>query len=100
MIRQLEEAMWEAAKNRDAEAFLGLVDPNAVMVCGGFRCSGREYSYCHMPVGSPLKKAPSGASNLVNTGLSYHAREGSSIIPKPTSFFCARCRIHSFVAEQ
>ena len=34
MIKELEEAMWEAAKNRDTEAFSELVDPNAVMVCG------------------------------------------------------------------
>lgn len=35
--------MWEAAKNRDAEGFLELVGENAVMVCGGFRCTGAEY---------------------------------------------------------
>ena len=44
LIKELEETMWEAAKNRDPEAFLEVVDPNAVMVCGGFRCTGREYS--------------------------------------------------------
>lgn len=44
MIKELEQAMWEAAKNRDVSAFSALVDPNAVMVCGGFRCSGREYA--------------------------------------------------------
>ena len=36
--------MWEAAKKRDANAFLQVVDKDAVMVCGGFRCSGAEYA--------------------------------------------------------
>lgn len=36
--------MWEAAKNRDAEAFLEVVDESAVMVCGGFRCTGADYT--------------------------------------------------------
>lgn len=44
MIKELEETMWEAAKNRDSEAFSEIVDPNAVMICGGFRCSGKEYA--------------------------------------------------------
>ena len=43
-IMELEIAMWEAAKNRNAAAFLELVDETAVMVCGGFRCSGYEYA--------------------------------------------------------
>lgn len=43
-IKELETAMWEAARNRDSESFLELVDEKAVMVCGGFRCSGLEYS--------------------------------------------------------
>lgn len=43
-IQELEEKMWNAAKNRDAEAFLQVVDKDAVMVCGGFRCSGAEYA--------------------------------------------------------
>ena len=34
----LEKRMWEAAKNRDAERFLEIVSPEAVMVCGGYRC--------------------------------------------------------------
>ena len=41
---QLEVRMWEAAKNRDSKAFLELVSEDAVMVCGGYRCSGREYA--------------------------------------------------------
>lgn len=40
MIQKLEKSMWEAARKRDKEAFLELVDENAVMVCGGFRCTG------------------------------------------------------------
>ena len=43
-IKELEIAMWEAARNRNSESFLELVEENAVMVCGGFRCSGLEYS--------------------------------------------------------
>lgn len=35
--------MWEAAKNRDGAGFMELVDENAVMVCGGYRCTGAEY---------------------------------------------------------
>lgn len=42
-IKEYETAMWEAAKNRDAESFSDLVDANAVMICGGFRCTGSEY---------------------------------------------------------
>lgn len=36
--------MWSAAKSRNAEEFLKVVSPKAVMVCGGFRCSGKEYA--------------------------------------------------------
>lgn len=43
-IKNYESLMWEAAKSRDEKAFLKLVDENAVMVCGGFRCSGAEYA--------------------------------------------------------
>ena len=43
-IFELEKKMWEAAKNKDADAFLQLVSKDAVMVCGGFRCSGSEYA--------------------------------------------------------
>ncbi|MBQ7926632.1 MAG: hypothetical protein IJ335_10125 [Lachnospiraceae bacterium] len=42
--KELEIAMWEAAKNRNAKAFLEIVDKDAVMVCGGFRCSGADYA--------------------------------------------------------
>lgn len=43
-IQELEIKMWDAAKSRDAEAFLEVVDRKAVMVCGGFRCSGADYA--------------------------------------------------------
>ncbi|MBQ8010418.1 MAG: nuclear transport factor 2 family protein [Oscillospiraceae bacterium] len=40
----LEHRMWKAAQNRDAAAFLEIVSPEAVMVCGGFRCTGKDYA--------------------------------------------------------
>lgn len=40
----LERKMWEAAKNRDSAAFSAVVDGGAVMVCGGYRCSGADYA--------------------------------------------------------
>ena len=40
----LENGMWEAARNRDPVGFLKFVSEDAVMVCGGYRCSGKEYS--------------------------------------------------------
>ncbi|MBQ8640353.1 MAG: nuclear transport factor 2 family protein [Lachnospiraceae bacterium] len=43
-IKQKEIEMWEAAKCRDRITFLELVCTDAVMICGGFRCSGLEYS--------------------------------------------------------
>ncbi len=43
-IYELEVRMWEAAKHRDPEAFLEVVSPDAVMVCGGQRCTGAEYA--------------------------------------------------------
>lgn len=43
-IYTLEKRMWDAAKNRDCKAFLELVSEDAVMVCGGYRCTGKEYS--------------------------------------------------------
>lgn len=44
-IKQKELRMWEAAKSRDSVKFLKLVCEDAVMICGGIRCSGLEYSY-------------------------------------------------------
>lgn len=43
-IKEREKSMWEAAKNRDAEVFLEIVDRGAVMVCGGARLTGAEYA--------------------------------------------------------
>ena len=40
----LETKMWESAKNRDAYGFMEIVHPDAVMVCGGYRCTGKEYA--------------------------------------------------------
>ena len=40
----LEENMWKAAQGRDPKAFLDIVSPDAIMVCGGFRCTGAEYA--------------------------------------------------------
>ena len=36
--------MWEAAKDRNVSGFLDLVSDQAIMVCGGYRCKGKEYS--------------------------------------------------------
>ena len=36
--------MWECAKNGDKTGFMQLVSADAVMVCGGYRCSGAEYA--------------------------------------------------------
>lgn len=43
MIFELENKMWQAAKDGDKTAFAKLVSADAVMVCGGYRCSGAEY---------------------------------------------------------
>lgn len=43
-IMVLETKMWEAAKNRNAAEFLNVVSEDAVMVCGGYRCTGKEYA--------------------------------------------------------
>ena len=43
-IQALEIQMWEAARNRDKEAFLNIVSEDAVMICGGYRCTGAEYA--------------------------------------------------------
>ncbi len=43
-IKEYEIAMWETAKNRDAAGFKEYVCEDAVMVCGGYRCSGAEYA--------------------------------------------------------
>ncbi len=43
-INSYELAMWEAAKNKDVDGFQKLVCDDAVMVCGGYRCTGKEYA--------------------------------------------------------
>ena len=43
-ILALEKQMWEAAKDRNVSGFLDLVSDQAIMVCGGYRCKGKEYS--------------------------------------------------------
>lgn len=43
-IYELEIRMWEAAKNRKPLDFLKVVSEDAVMVCGGYRCTGAEYA--------------------------------------------------------
>lgn len=43
-IYELEVAMWESARDRDSKAFLNLVSDEAVMVCGGYRSTGKEYA--------------------------------------------------------
>ena len=43
-IRKLEMELWKRAQNRDSKAYLEIVSENAVMVCGGFRCTGAEYA--------------------------------------------------------
>lgn len=44
MVFELENKMWQTAKNGDKNAFTKLVDKNAVMVCGGYRCTGAQYA--------------------------------------------------------
>lgn len=44
MIIVLENKMWTAAKNGDVKSFLQLVEADAVMICGGFRCTGADYA--------------------------------------------------------
>ncbi len=43
-IYEYEKKMWDTAKSGDKSAFAGLVSEAAVMVCGGYRCSGAEYA--------------------------------------------------------
>ena len=43
-IMVLETKLWEAAQNRNAVEFLNVVSEDAVMVCGGYRCTGKEYA--------------------------------------------------------
>lgn len=41
---ELETQMWNSAMSGNSEEFLKLVSPDAVMVCGGYRCLGAEYA--------------------------------------------------------
>ena len=43
-IYELERKMWDAAVSGDKPAFLDIVSQTAVMVCGGYRCTGAEYA--------------------------------------------------------
>lgn len=43
-ITELEQGMWKSAKYGERKAFAELVCADAVMVCGGYRCTGAEYS--------------------------------------------------------
>ncbi len=43
-MKKYEDKMWQAAVSGNAEDFLKVVSPDAVMVCGGYRCSGEEYA--------------------------------------------------------
>lgn len=43
MVYELENKMWQAAKDGNKEEFSQLVSADAVMVCGGYRCTGAEY---------------------------------------------------------
>ena len=44
MIYELENKMWQAAKNGNKTEFKKLVSDDAVMVCGGYRCTGAQYA--------------------------------------------------------
>lgn len=43
-IKELEISMWKTVVNNDINQFFKLVSKDAIMVCGGYRCSGEEYS--------------------------------------------------------
>lgn len=43
-VKSLETKIWELALNNDKKGYLKLVDKEAVMVCGGYRCLGKEYA--------------------------------------------------------
>lgn len=44
IVFDMEHDMWKAASNRDTNAFRSLVADEAIMICGGYRCLGREYA--------------------------------------------------------
>lgn len=41
---ELENSIWKYAQKRDSDGFLKVVSPEAVMVCGGYKCTGRDYA--------------------------------------------------------
>ena len=43
-INELEIKMWNAAVSGDRAEFLDVVSQSAVMICGGYRCTGAEYA--------------------------------------------------------
>lgn len=43
-IKRYELAMWDAALSKNVDGFKKLVLDDAVMVCGGYRCTGKEYA--------------------------------------------------------
>lgn len=44
LVFEKEYEMWKAASGRDVEAFRMLVAADAIMICGGYRCLGAEYT--------------------------------------------------------
>ena len=44
MIYELENKMWQSARDKNKSEFAKLVSADAVMVCGGYRCTGSEYA--------------------------------------------------------
>ena len=44
VISELENKMWQSAVEGDSATFSELVSADAVMVCGGYRCTGAEYA--------------------------------------------------------
>lgn len=44
IINEFENKMWQAAQKGDKSGFLQLVEADAVMICGGFRCTGADYA--------------------------------------------------------
>lgn len=44
LVFEMEHEMWKAAKNKDNKAFSLLVADEAIMICGGYRCLGKEYA--------------------------------------------------------
>ena len=45
MIYGLENKMWQSARDKNKSEFAKLVSADAVMVCGGYRCTGAEYAW-------------------------------------------------------